>query len=262
MLQLQITIQTDSYCDLTVEDTTGFISGSNLNGFLAEGATADVDQYHISDGYFFNILTYDYYSCSPGIQNSSDVPVTVSSGDVEPIYTDNDFVYKIKMTKDGIHTIHRFFIISKSFYEAQTLEFFDGKLVVYYDPAEDLIYKVDGLTIVSITKEELVALVLDETITGGYVYETYTSLCYLNALHYKLENKLLNSGILSCPAKVDKGLIAARDYVYMALNVISYLQELGQELEVQRLIESIWSCVLPFTDLLNVKLQDCGCIAK
>ncbi len=260
MLTIKITTQFNNYCELTINDTTGYTAVDNLGGFIPEGvATTGNNQYHISDGYFFNILSYNGYNCTPIILNPTDVPIHVLTSNVAPVYTNNNFTYTYTLTSDGLNVFSRVFIISKSFYESKPLSFFEGKTIIYYDPATDKLYKIVNSLPVEITKLELL-LGLSETITGDYEQISLLSVCKLNSLHYKLETKLVNDCILICYEKVDKQLIIARDYIFMLLNVIKYLKQLNQISEAQRVIESSnINCSL-FENLLGgINSKSCNC---
>lgn len=260
MLQLKLETQFNNYCELTIEDTTGFISGENPNGFLQEGVVPSANnQHHISDGYFFNILSYNGYNCNPVILNPTDAPIRVNSLDVEPIYEDNNFSYTYNLKKDGLHVFTRIFVISKAFYEMKNPSFFETRTVVYYDPAEDKLYRIENSVPVEITKYQLL-IELNSNWTGDYEQISLLSVCHLNTLHYKLETKLLNSCVLVCYNKIDKQLIAARDYIFMLLNVIKYLKQLNQISEAQRLIEASNSYCNLFSNLVSgSKLNNCNC---
>jgi hypothetical protein len=260
MLDLKLETQFNNYCELTIEDTTGYVAPDNLNGFLPEGMVPfENNQYHISDGYFFNILSYNGYNCNPVILNPKEAPIKLNSIDVESVYEDNNLSYTYTLDKDGMNVLTRIFVISKAFYEMKNSSFFGGKTVIYYDPAVDKIYKIDGTTHVEISKYQLLTG-LNSNQTGDYVQISIFSVCKLNTLSYKLETKLLNSCILICSEKIDKQLIVARDYVFMLLNTIKYLRQLNQISEAQRVIEASNSYCSLFTNLVSdSNLKDCNC---
>lgn len=260
MLRLRLETQFNNYCELTITDTTGFVSVSNTGGFILEGTVPNENnQHHISDGYFFNILSYNGYNCAPKILNPTEVPSFTSSVNVEPIYADNNFTYTYTLKKDGLYVFTRIFIMSKAFYEMKNISFFEGKTIVYYDPAVDKIFKIVNNVHEEMTRTQLLSN-LSTTWTGDYEQITLLSVCNLNTLQYKLETKLLNSCILVCYPKVDKQLVAARDYVFMLLNVIKYLKQLNQINEAQRLIESSSiNCNLFESLVKDSNLNNCNC---
>lgn len=260
MLEIKLETQFNNYCELTITDTTGFVASLNPGGFIQEGVVPSANnQHHISDGYFFNILAYNAYNCTPKILNPTEAPIHVNSVDVEPVYADNNFVYTYTLKTDGRHTFTRIFIMTKAFYESKNLSFFEGKTIIYYDPTVDKIYKLNAGVPEELTRLQLL-LTLSPTWTGDYNQTSLLSTCRLNILSYQLETKLLNSCILVCYQKIDKQLIAARDYVYMLLNVIDYMNQLDQTDEIQRLLESSSSNCGLFADLVkDTNLKDCNC---
>lgn len=259
MLILNADIEFSNNCILSITDTTGFKS-ENINGFLATGSPNQQDEYHITDGYFVNAIFYNKYVGEPLFINKSTSLYEVTIP-VEPVYEDNFNTDYYTLNKDGEYTIKRIFIISKEYYDNMVFinpSFFGSKIVFYYDKIENLFYEiVDDFPVE--TKLEDIITRYSNSNTGGFMTQRFVSTCLLNKCLYLLQKEILNSNLSFCSDKVPNGLISKRDFVYMLLQVIKYLQESGYNREVQRLIEGTNTCGLVCKDIQVKTNNDCGC---
>lgn len=95
----------------------------------------------------------------------------------------------------------------------------------------------------------------------SHITKHYVSICFLKKCYIALCNKIFNTHFDPCWKNNDslKDLIFRRDVVWMALNNIEYLVELGRLNEAQRIIELISGCN-GICEIVNAKkLNNNGC---
>lgn len=123
--------------------------------------------------------------------------------------------------------------------------------VYYYDTQSESFMKYVDEESVGVTVEEVLevnamppATVTEKTTTIIRGDKNTFCVCYINECFYRLCKNLLGDLPGRCKNKTDdvKMLIYNRDIIWMAINVIKYLIELGQYYEAQRVLEDITQC--------------------
>jgi len=253
MTQLKTSVVLSPSCGLTVTDTTGFYDSVTApGGFLPETdvSTPVVGTYKISNGYFITLLTYNKYNGIPSLSNTTAIwykPVTIST-----TYANNFTSETYNLATDGTYTVNRIFMISDVYYNAhKTGSFFTGKDIYYTDGSS--VYLVDGVTSNTVTLSTLANADLSDA-TVSTLSTTLISTCQLNNCYYLLMDEILNLGVGNC--NVSSQLIRDRDFVYMTLETIKYLQDFENYTQIQKLIEGTFSCGLCSA---RGKVSDCGC---
>lgn len=253
MTTLKFTIDLATDCDLKITEITGYKSIQNENGFLKEDETTRTfGDYKLSEGYFIDLLTYNRYKKAPIIVLKSKL-TKLNSEDINEVYDLNFNPYVYNLSQDSIYTFTRMFIISKEFYESNVSGgMFDGVTVIYSDGTN--IYKETGEGLVKITVGQLaVEDKTDSTVLSSST--TFVSTCHMNLCYYKIMQSLLLEDCRSCETSKEKE--RDRDFLYMSLETIKYLKELGSVTEIQRIIEAVDVCggfCKPILEKAN-----CGC---
>jgi hypothetical protein len=137
----------------------------------------------------------------------------------------------------------------------------------------DNIYIYDNLKIYKYTNNEFIQVPYSEIFehdSEGSNIENSTlsfkcnetfSFCHTKKCYTKIATKLLNKYCpLDCNLESFRELIYKRDLLWMVMNVITYLLELGSFLEAQRIIEQFTHC----NDFCKEELKSkggvsCGC---
>ena len=123
--------------------------------------------------------------------------------------------------------------------------------VYYYDTQSESFMKYVDEESVGVTVEEILevnatppATVTEKTTTIIRGDKNTFCVCHINECFYRLCKNLLGNLPGRCKNKTDdvKMLIYNRDIIWMAINVIKYLIELGQYYEAQRVLEDITQC--------------------
>ena len=137
----------------------------------------------------------------------------------------------------------------------------------------DNIYVYDNLRLCKYVEGEFIQVpyseILEESSEGlnienstifSMCKETF-SFCHVKKCYTKIATKLLNKYCpLDCNLDLFKDLIYKRDLLWMVMNIITYLLELGSFLEAQRIIEQFIRC----NDFCKEELKSkggvsCGC---
>lgn len=259
MAKIKTNINFSNSCILSLTDTTGFKSVSNLDGFVAEDGTYDdFNDYKVSDGYFINLLIYHKYYGDPKLLNPNDLYFHINSIDVKPVYADNFSTNNYTLTKDGVYTFKRVFVITKQFYE-DNLDTgrFDDKEVIYYDPDLGAFYEVTEGTPDEITITD-VANKFSNKHAGSVAQYKFVSTCYLNKCLYLIQKSIIDANMAACASEF-KDLLTKRDLIHMTLQVIKYLKDDGHLDEVQRVIEGLDTCGMICESISKKNNTDCGC---
>lgn len=254
MTKLKIDVQLDASCLLTVTDISGFYdSVANVNGFLPESSTDPVvaGSYKISNGYFIDLIIYNKYNVAPSLINVNEPFYKVTS--VDPVYANNFVPSTYSMLTDGTYTVTRVFMISDVFYNAnRTSGIFNGKTIYYTDGANIYLVASDSTsTVITLPVFAVTNLVNSTTLS---VSSTFISVCQLNNCYFTIMDKLIDLGLNNCD--VTNTLYKDRDFLYMALETIGYMQDFNNNSEIQKLIESVTNCGI-CND--KSKITSCGC---
>ena len=271
MLVLKTAVGFDNCeCTITVTDSTGF-QPTTPEGFIAEGqALPTINDFHISNGYLFNVLLKSTYNGKNIVVNKEEAIVNIDSGDVNPIYEENFPTKQYNLEGDGTFYLKRLFIVSRDFYESLSPSSLTNKTVVFYD--EDLLkfYKI-----VNNNEEEIqladLAFEFTSSYLGAFTSHKLFSICFLKRCYYLLQRQILNNGLgLNPPNKRTKKcltgdcesseeLISKRDFIHNTIHVLDYLIGCGYYNDAQRLLESLNTCGFICRDVGISTNNDCGC---
>lgn len=138
------------------------------------------------------------------------------------------------------------------------------------DSQQFMVYKDEQSSPISI--EEVLEInpappveVIDKTTTIIRGDKNTFCICHLNECFYKICKGLLGDIQGKCLNKLDHLSLSIynRDIVWMALNIIKYLIELGQYYEAQRILENVTQCGNicreVFTSTNVIGENNCGC---
>ena len=248
-MKSSINVTTCNNCEIHIEDTSAYLEETKSEG---------KHQFKYSDTISIDILRH----------NKLDKNVYK-----DIIFSDHSTREPITMPVkvDGWFSIIHIILPSKDWFDTQ-LEKIEGSRLGLYG----FIYYSDGITIYKYnpkTKEKPVAVPLDEILelnleAGDYtIYSNetdYVSICFLRKCYINLCKQIFNSrGFSSCWSKntIDSELVYKRDLVWMTINVIKYLTECNQLMEVERIVEVLQGCnssICP-SNLNTSKVNGCGC---
>lgn len=144
--------------------------------------------------------------------------------------------------------------------------------VYYYDTQSESFMKYVDEESIAVTVEEILevnaippATITEKTTTIIRGDKNTFCVCHINECFYRLCKNLLGDLPGRCKNRTDdvKMLIYNRDIIWMAINVIKYLIELGQYYEAQRVLEDITQCGGICKDVMVDKNTigggSCGC---
>lgn len=253
MSKLKFNLTLGSSCALTIQDITGWVGSTNLDGFYQDSASVvPKDSYKIKQGYFKNVILYNKYGAAPVVVNSTESFRIIL--DEDPTYSVNFPPEVYALTQDGVFTIKRVFIITEEFYNLEKLTTrFDDRKIYYSDGVG--IYYVDGSAPpVLVTMTQFLDNI--DPFVGMVSTIKIVSTCFINMCYFNLINTLLTASATACPTPNSILLTNERDYIYMVLEAIKYNKEQGNIAEIQRIIEATNTCGGVCKD---VSTDDCGC---
>lgn len=228
-------------------------------GILVTGLEKDNDEYLNEDGNIA-ISTRNYtYSQSitlntlTSIKSSGDETLKVVSL-VEHVIDCIDESEMI-MPIDGLYEVSHIILPTQKWLqyvlERDATALTAYNLVYYYDTELGEFVKYTNGTSIRVEITEVLAVnatpptnVTEKTTTIIRGDKSTFCICHLNECFYRLCKNLLGDLPGRCKNRTDdvKMLIYNRDIIWMAINVIKYLIELGQYYEAQRVLEDITQC--------------------
>lgn len=179
----------------------------------------------------------------------------------------NNKIIEIPVNIDGYFQVVYLVLPTKDWVDSQLER--EGSLLKLYD----FVYYSDGMTIykycpktedtpIAVSPDEILDLNLD---AGSYtiykIEQKYISICFLKECYINLCQQIFNNrGFSSCwnKSNVDSELVYKRDLVWMTINVIKYLAEREQLVEIERIIETIQGCNGLCVNS-TTKSNGCGC---
>ena len=233
MTQIKFNIAVNDSCQLSITDVTGY-QPVNPTGFVLESDTTSVG-WKLSEGYFTNVIQYNAYKYGKVLVNTN-TDYTLTTLFPSPTYSDNFVTEKFDFTQDGVFTISRAFIMSVETYTLyKNTNRFDNLLVYYTDGVK--LYKVVDEVI---TEAKIVDLLKETYPTTAVVTSTkIISTCFANNCYFRIMMDMLDD----CDkCESNKALAVERDFLFMALESIKYMKELGNISEISKLIETIDTC--------------------
>lgn len=272
MLKLETVVSFNNCdCNITVTDNTGF-QPTLEEGFIQEGSSLpSIDDFHISDGYLFNVLVKASYNGTNTIVNTDESIYNIPSGEVDPVYSNNYPSKRYDLDGDGMFYLKRLFIVSRSFYESMDPLVLEDKVIVFYDEDELKFFKVES----SVEEEiQLVDLAMSFTSTyfGAFSSHKLFSTCFLKKCYYLLQKDILNESLGLNPPKAKKigrcntgncpdesDLVSKRDFIHHTLHVLNYLIDCNYFNDALRLLESLNSCSFICKEVGVRAGKDCGC---
>ena len=186
---------------------------------------------------------------------------------INPTYTDHTTIKNttLQVSSDGwfslIHLVlpsAEWFNKEKNKAEGSALGLYD---IVYFID-ENAVFKYINGNIQQVDISEILEINPANT-TISKVSEDFISICFLQKCYINLCKQILDDrGFSSCwnKNKIDSELVYKRDLVWMAINVIKYLTECEQLMEVERIIETINGCNgLCSSSSSSNNSNGCGC---
>lgn len=174
---------------------------------------------------------------------------------------------QFQLDEDGLYRIAHIIIPTREWFDLMVSNY--GIENIPYDN----IYVYDNLKIYKYTNNEFIQVPYSEIFehdsegsniensTLSFTCNETFSFCHTKKCYTKIATKLLNKYCpLDCNLESFRELIYKRDLLWMVMNVITYLLELGSFLEAQRIIEQFTHC----NDFCKEELKSkggvsCGC---
>lgn len=243
-MELNINVTTSDNCKIMVSD---------ISTYLAEDFSGTVKgKFKYSDTVSIDVLQHNK---------------TTETVYRDPIYTKHDTLQPINIPVefDGWFDVIHLVLPSIEWFnreidksEGSALGLYD---LVYFSDGIDIYKYLDGnvsqVTIIEVLEVNPINTTVSKT-NRDYVSICFLRKCYINLCQQIFEDR----GFSRCwnKNKVDSELIYKRDLVWMAINVIKYLTECEQLVEVERIIETIQGCNgLCVSSNLTSKTNGCGC---
>lgn len=233
-MDLKIKIITCNACDnckVTVQDNSTY---------LPEDSTGVVKgKFKFSDTVSLDILQLNKLSKDNKIESIY----------MNPVYTNHSKISSstLPVSSDGWFSLIHVVLPSKEWFYKE-LEKKDGSALGLYN----IVYFIDSNTLYKYVNEKIEEVTITEVLeintintTISKTSEDFISICFLKKCYINLCSQILNNrGFSSCWSKnkIDNELIFKRDLVWMAINIIKYLTECEQLIEVERLIQVINGC--------------------
>lgn len=179
-------------------------------------------------------------------------------------HTDSNKIIQVPLKGDGYYHIEYIVIPTKKWYDSAPEQVKNLYKFVYYS---------DGKTISKVTLEGTEEVSVEELLqndTSGtttikkdsddFVSVANLKKCYINLCYQIFSDR----GMSACwnKNKIDSELIYKRDLVWMSLNVITYLAELGQFEEITRILTQINGCNGLCKSYTTATASGCGCSKK
>lgn len=169
-------------------------------------------------------------------------------------------ITKVKLNDDGLYNMYYIVIPNQKWIDNVPESIKNKYDVIYYYDGEN-VCKISNGVIVTVNPVELEGNISNSTIkkeTYEFISTNLLWNCYIN-LCYQIFN---DRGMSSCwnKNKIDSELVYKRDLVWMALNVINYLSDIGQTNEIQRILKQINGCNgLCKSNTSSPASSGCGC---
>lgn len=156
---------------------------------------------------------------------------------------------QFKLDEDGLYRLVHIILPTREWFDLVSEEFGVNNIpyeyIYVYDNLKVYKYTEDGLIQVpfsDVFDRESEEILSEESTISLLCNETFT-ICNTKRCYTKIATKLLNKYCpLDCNLDAFKDLIYKRDLLWMVINVVTYLLELGSFLEAQRIIEQFTRC--------------------
>lgn len=241
-------------CSISIiglESDLGVYTNEDYQGFIT-------DKFKYSESVSINFSKYFPYNSEGGVV------------DYEVVNHTEEDVSTFKLTKDGHYKFGHIVIANTNYLkniiaipDLSELPITNESIFVYMDSIvegfeEDLVGKIvefdkNGIIICVYSVEEFI-LYCNETEEGLYYFseQDLFTICQLSNCFYTYCRQILKD---PC-GKAPKDFTFIRDIIWMAINTITYLVELKQFIEAQRILEKITKCGGVCNTL---KTCNCGC---
>lgn len=222
------------------------------------------------DHQYSSVLIDDYgvfrYTDTVSINVITPVDHKENEGDsyfeVKP-HLEEDIMDSVDMQfkNDGLHKITHLILPTVQWYHDFIAEGFDPSILYDYIYLYDdgIIYKVVGDKMEEVSVLEPININQNMCCTAFYDYQYTFCTCRLQECFYKYAKNYLSS---ICTDKCAKDEVETRnrDIIWMAINVIQYLLDLGRYFEAQKILEDINKCTgLCHNNSFLSERINCGC---
>ncbi len=242
---IEVTI--NDKCGISIEDKTKY-----------KGVNEDIQQdnyYKFKETCAVDVLRLNKYDGDPEYRCSVFNPHT----------NDGDIYSELTVNFDGHFTVIHIILPTKTYIDTNIPDATKTNQVIlcadengYYKKKEDNTYETINIrTVIELIDNS------NNNATAKKVELSYVSICFLKKCYINLCQQIFNNrGFSRCfdRSTVDNDLIYRRDLLLMAINVIKYLTECDQLVEVERIIEILDGCnglCLP-SDITSTT-NGCGC---
>ena len=222
------------------------------------------------DHQYSSTLTDDYgvfrYTDTVSITVITPVDYKENEGDYiwevkEHLDTDITDVTVMQFPQDGLHKITRLVLPTLQWLQEFTNAGFDPYSIYDYIYVYDkgAIYKVFENTMTQVSLLEPISLNPTMCSTAFYDSQYTFCTCRLQECFYGHAQDYLNNVCSRCSE--DKESIRNRDIIWITMNTIQYLLDLGRYFEAQKILETINGCTGLCTNNNKTKIggSDCGC---
>lgn len=250
-MKLDVTIDTDKYCNILIQDNSIYQEEWNNN-------------------------------INPNIFKLSDV-VSITSvihsdqREDKLVYFNihkNSTKFKVSIDFDGPFTIKYIILPTKKWYDdvlkkvskENLLKAFKGRIYIYDE--NKIIYITPDIE-ENIDIQDFIDTNYQDNLSVASITKDLLSICKLRKCYINLCQQIFdNKNFSPCWSKnkVDSELIYKRDLLWMTINVITYLWKQGKNIqEIERILKQINKCngiCDPYPNNSNNKSNGCGCSGK
>ena len=207
------------------------------------------------DKQYSNVLAIDKYRYEDCV--TINIMIPLNSAQEEGTYTysidlhDNEIdETTMEFPKDGLYKIIHLIIPTQKWLDEYNLEF--PEFVYIFDSGN--IYKILKGQKIEVDIQEILNLNAKSTVYFDSQYTFCT--CRLQECFYKFCREYFAK---LCSNKCIKENISERDILWMGINTIKYLLDLGKYYEAQGVLESLTGCAGLCKQTINVKGNGYGC---
>lgn len=237
-------------------------------GLIITGLEKDNDEYLSDEELIVSTRNYSYLqtitlNVITSIQSSGDE--LMQSYDIVKHTIDCIDESNIKLQKDGLYQVTHIILPTNDWLQyvlerdKESLSAYN--YIYYYDNDSDTFMKYTKDNSIKVDITEILEINSSSSNVTTIIRGDKNTFCmgYINQCFYQICKQILTT-IPKCTNKLDILQIHNRDILWMTINVIKYLIDLGQYYEAQRILENVMSCNnLCKVSSNNSNSSGCGC---